>query len=297
MKATFLNAAFSILILSGLTSCANSTGAAIQTLPFLSEKKYEIPFQLKNGWIILQITLRNKPLNFIFDTGASGEGLRLDSAGVSSLNLPITDTMRMRNPANNETQLVPATKLSNAFFEGNFQLQNLSGSIRNLNLPDVAGVIGLFPFKDFLLTIDYRKKKIILEQESLPAPDNMTVLAYKSMRGIPTVKIMIGDKEYDAHFDTGNKRSKISMSKQNADKLTPLTSPIEKGEAFTLGQRFKIYSLTINETIQIGEHRFEKPEISYPLPVPFVNFGNQFLSQFKLTFDQKNERLRMVKDK
>jgi len=113
------------------------------------------------------------------------------------------------------------------------------------------------------------------------------------MRGIPGVKINIGGKEYNAHFDTGNSRSKISTSKNIADNFTKLTEPIEKGRASTLGQTFTILSIKIAETLQVGKYTFVQPEINYPLPVQIVNFGNEFISQFTITFDQKNLRVRL----
>ena len=95
--------------------------------------KYEIPFKIVNGWIVIEIDINSTgKIDCIFDTGAPGESIRIDSIAAAKLNLRGRDTIMMGNPANNQTILVPVTNIPSLNFYGGFQLASINAMIRNL---------------------------------------------------------------------------------------------------------------------------------------------------------------------
>jgi hypothetical protein len=47
------------------------------------------------------------------------------------------------------------------------------------------------------------------------------------------------------------------------------------------------------EVIRLGRHEFPEPTVTYPALSDIGNVGAKTLSQFVVTFDQKNERVRL----
>jgi hypothetical protein len=98
-----------------------------------------------------------------------------------------------------------------------------------------------------------------------------------------------------AHFDTGSPAS-ISVP-DSWEKRLKLDGPAKViGRARTVNSEFEIRAAQLAGNVEIGGHVFDDPQIVFAGVLEnanAVNIGSRLLSDFALTFDQKNQRVRM----
>jgi hypothetical protein len=257
--------------------------------------KLEIPLTFVNGRPVLEMYVNGKgPFRFIFDTGKMGDQITTDASVASQFNFKVIDSLRMGDPSGQHDVILPVVQIPEVNI-GGLKIRNVNAAVNPRVLPGVNGVLGLSFFKDYLVTLDLSHSKITLIQGELPIPDGKTILAYESMMGIPQLKVTIGDLMTDAHIDCGNSRAAVILPQAIADKLKFIKPPVGAGIARTQFNDIEIKEGTIKDTMRIGSYSFEKLVVSFPAFGNAVNLGEQFLSQFIITFDQKNQRMKLIK--
>ena len=80
-----------------------------------------------------------------------------------------------------------------------------------------------------------------------------------------------------------------------AKQLTFTAEPKVIGHARTVSNTFEIKGADLKGEITIGGLRFANPSVSIQPILPDVNVGSRVLRDFRLTFDQKSHRMRMVR--
>jgi Aspartyl protease len=164
----------------------------------------------------------------------------------------------------------------------------------------IDGVLGLPFYRDLLLTIDYPHQRLRLERGDLPVPDGLTVLALGHAGPFWTLPMTIGGRAVHAVVDTRS---------MGAFGLTPESAA---GLAFDGGLRVvgRARGAAIPETevkagriagdITVGRYVFPSPMVAVrPLPPGFPTeplIGARVLSQFVVTLDQRNGRLRLQRE-
>jgi hypothetical protein len=100
----------------------------------------------------------------------------------------------------------------------------------------------------------------------------------------------------NAHFDTGSPGG-LGVPAKTECELRLKGRPRVMGRARTVDGSFEIRSAKLDGNAEIAGHVFREPQIMI-LDVldnmNAVNIGSQLLRNFVLTFDQKNNRLRMA---
>lgn len=160
---------------------------------------------------------------------------------------------------------------------------------------EVDGILGLNFLADYLVTLDFPAKKLRLEKGQLPESDNAEVLDYKNAAGIAEVELSIGDKKIKARLDTGNAIGAFVLPTAFAEKLTFAGEPRVIGRARSASGEMEIKQVQLKDVIRLGRYEFPDATIVYPALGEIGNVGVKTLSQFGVTFDQKNERLRLTR--
>jgi hypothetical protein len=159
----------------------------------------------------------------------------------------------------------------------------------------IDGVLGLSSFADYLVTIDFPAKKLRLGKGELPKADSAEVLDYKNEAGIAQVELGVGDKKIKAHLDTGNAIGAFVFPTAFVEKLNVAGDARVIGRARSATGDMEIKQVQLKDVIKLGRHEFPDATIVYPALGDIGNVGVKTLGQFVVTFDQKNERVRLTR--
>ena len=234
------------------------------------------------------------PFVFGFDTGAQA-GPRLDVSLVEKLKLKSTGQVQATDPSrlnfqNSETYKVDSLSIGSLRFADVAVIgRNFQNSPRPLK---VDGVLGLNLLADYLVTLDFPAKKLRLDKGELPKSDGAEILDYKNDTGIATVDLSVADKKIKARLDTGNAIGAFVFPTSFAEKLNFAGEPRVVGRARSATGETEIKQVQLKDVIKLGRHEFPDATIVYPALGDIGNIGLKTLSQFVITFDQKNERVR-----
>jgi hypothetical protein len=98
-----------------------------------------------------------------------------------------------------------------------------------------------------------------------------------------------------ARIDSGNGIGTFVVPTAVAEKLTPIADATVVGRARSLSGDTEIKQVRIKEPIRIGRHEFGEPTITYPSLGEIANVGAKALTDYAVTFDQANSRVRFVR--
>lgn len=225
------------------------------------------------------------PYPFVLDTGSSLNVL--DSGVARELGLEVIGETEIGAPdmpqvaaeiVRGETLDVHGVQLAG----GEFVTMDLAGMSGGLFL----GVLRFAAFADSLATLDLAAGTLRLSPGSLD-PASPGVLAFDAAEGLIDIPILIGKLEATAHVDTGSP-GRITVPAKLARQLAFLEEPVAVGEARLVGGGGTASRGRLDGDVTVGPLRFENPEIMvFDVPVPKVNLGSGFLSDYLVHVDQQ----------
>jgi hypothetical protein len=259
---------------------------------------FEVPIQTGDGMPTVEVMINGQgPFVFGFDTGAQA-GPRIDSSLVGKFNLKSTGEVQATDPSRRNFQTSQTYKLD-SLSVGNLRLTDvtvISREFKNSPRPlKVDGILGLNAFADYLVTLDFPAKKLRFDKGELPKSDGAEILDYKNEAGITVVDLTVGDKKIKAHLDTGNAIGAFVFPTAFAEKLNFTGEPRVIGRARSATGDMEIKQVQLEDVIKLGHHEFPDAMIVYPALGDIGNIGVKTLNQFVMTFDQKNERVRLTR--
>jgi hypothetical protein len=262
------------------------------------ETQSVVPMQTGDGMPTVEVMINGQgPFVFGFDTGAQA-GPRIDSSLVGKLKLKAIGQVQAIDPSGRNPQTSETFKLESVVI-GGLRLADVAIASRNYKSGPrplkVDGILGVNLFADYLVTLDFPAKKLRIEKGELPKSDGAEVLDYKNAAGIAEVDLTVGDQKIKAHLDTGNAIGAFVFPTAFAEKLAFAGEPRVVGRARSASGEMEIKQVPLKDVIKLGRHEFADAMIVYPALGDIGNVGVKVLSQFVITFDQKNERVRLKK--
>src|SRR5438067_2666782 len=258
----------------------------------------EFPMQVGEGMPTVEVMVNGQgPFVFGFDTGTQA-GPRIDASLVEKLNLKATGEVQAIDPSARNPQASATVKLDSLSI-GSLRFTEVTAASRNYkNSPwplKVDGILGLNLFADYLVTLDFPAKKLRLEKGELPKADGAEILDYKNAAGITQVELSVGDKKIKAHLDSGNAIGTFVFPTAFVEKLSLAGEPRVVGRARSASGEMEIKQVQLKDVVKLGRHEFADATVTYPALGDIGNVGVKDLSQFVITFDQQNERVRLTR--
>ncbi|HEX6976223.1 MAG TPA: aspartyl protease family protein [Vicinamibacterales bacterium] len=248
----------------------------------------EVPIALEGNLPIVDATVNGQgPFRFGIETGAGVVVISPELAAKLALK-------RTGGPDNIPEYHVDRLDIGGVVFH------EFSVSAMRVAQGGIDGVLGLPLYRDLLMTIDYAHRRARFERGNLPAADGVTVLDLTHIGPFWGIPISVGGVKQRAVLDTRSTGG-FGFTPESA---APLTF---EGDLRVIG---RARGAAIPETdvkagrlagdVTIGRYTFPKPTVSIrPLPPGFPTeaiVGTRVLSQFVLTLDQRNARLRLTRD-
>lgn len=282
------------VIVALLTSRA---AAQVQAAPPKIEWKGErvsVPIDTATQHIVVKASLNeNGPFEFVMDTGA-GMTL-LDQRLADRLHLETIGEARVGDATTGEPKTMKIVMIDRIDIGGAVLTGKIPCVVQDLSElfsgePDrPMGILGFRLFENCLLTLDYPGNALVLEHGALPDPDGKSILPCKRDRGLPVIETQLGGIDTKLTIDTGA-ATNIVLEKSLKDKYHMKAPPVVTRTARRMNTETEIAEARIDGDLKFG---------AYALHEPFVHFegtrsvvGYDVLSNFALTFDQKNERVR-----
>ena len=168
----------------------------------------------------------------------------------------------------------------------------------------VIGLLGSNILKSFVVTVDYKRKTIVLSKSdyhSILSSDAVVLPFIKDLYGLPWIEVSLNDKlNLSTVADTGspyNYASALTLKPvlkeevTSAGEVTGVKSKLNYGWAQLESMKLSSYTY-FHPIFRVGlSIKCQSPAIRTVSGMDAITIGNDFFSQFKTTFDYCNKRL------
>lgn len=268
-------------------------------VPAQKREVIELPMLFRGPMPAVEVMVNGKgPFLFAIDTGAQGTA-RIDSSLVEKLGLKPSGQVPASDVSGQNVRMLDTYEVDSIKI-GDLTFEKITAPSRNYNtspnFPKVDGILAFNLFAEYLLTLDYPGKKVRLEKGALPAANGTNILEYDNSRQIPIVELWIGEQKVKAHIDSGNTIAPFILPAAVIEKAGLASEPVVVGRARTVSNEIEIRQARLKDTIRLGGFEFAEPTVNFP-SISDANIGSRLLSEFSITFDQKNKRLKLERTK
>lgn len=283
--ALLLWAGASLLTAQGATQPATGPSAFATTIELIHDKPYVMVMVNGHG-----------PYRFLVDTGTGTQAL-ISPELVQELGIRKVGHARLTDPSRQGEQRsdvvwVESIKVGSVEFE---EVQAVEHRLFREE-QNCQGVLGFPLFEDYLLTLDYPGRRMILTAGTLGAQAAGSLMPFRINDGVPVATILIDGLSVDAQIDSGG--TGLSLPDTVADRLKFESTPVEFGVAESLTTRYSFKAARLEPDVQFGPYVFRKAFVEINSAFPVVNMGSTPLKNFMITFDQQEGVMRVYgKDK
>ncbi|MEM7311084.1 MAG: GDSL-type esterase/lipase family protein [Planctomycetota bacterium] len=243
-------------------------------------------------WTSLEVEINGAgPFPFGFDTGQSVPVI-VTPALAEQLDLQPVSQAPVGDGSRENERTVDIVTIESLTF-GGATFRDVTGVVLQTadQGPDVpGGALGFPLFEEVLLTV--KGDRLRLEDGELPAPDGGEVLAYTAPHNLPTIEIELAGQPVRALLDSANPKF-LSLPIALADELPLAGEPVVVGRMATLFNEFDVLGAELAGDLAIGPHRFAAPALEFNGVLPDANVGRALTGLLSVTFDQRNQRVRM----
>jgi len=183
---------------------------------------------------------------------------------------------------------------------GPLSLHNVAAFVRDgTGLVGVDGMLGLAMFKEVLLTVDYPRRQVRLERDSLPATNGRDV--------IPLIRAGTGGMLIGVQSDFAGKPVQLVIDTQGgttimcnpdaAEEFPFVAAAVGSGQASiggAGGPGVTVTSARLKGDARFGGVTLQRPIVNVvPIPLECI-IGTELLANFSTTLDQRTMRVRFV---
>lgn len=265
-------------------------GAACAALSAQS-RVHLAPIEVIHGKPFVTVTINGRgPFRFVIDTGTGGEAFVTPELA-ERLGLPLSGQARLSDPSGQGGQRVPMVLIQSLELAG-VEFSAVKAAEHALGSDDgpCDGLLGFMLFRDYLLTLDFPNRKMLLAEGTLAPDGERTVLPFRMPDGVPIVPMHIGGVRFDAQIDSGG--AGLSLPEKLVHQLKFASGPAAFSNGRSLSTRFQIKSARLASDIHVGGYTFDRPFVEINPAFPLANFGSCPMQSFALTFDQKSGLIR-----
>jgi predicted aspartyl protease len=247
--------------------------------------------EITHGKPFVMVTVNGRgPFRFVVDTGTGGEAFVTPELA-EQLGLPVTGQVRLSDPSGQGGQRVPQVLIQSLEVAG-VEFTGVKAVEHALGNDDGAcdGLLGFALFRNYLLTLDFPNRKMLLSDGALQPDGERSVLGFRMPYGVPIVPMRIGGIRIDAQIDSGG--AGLSLPEQLVSRLKFAAGPAAFGNGKSLSTRFEIKAARLASAVHVAGYTFDRPFVEINPAFPLANFGSCPMQSFALTFDQKSGLIR-----
>ncbi|MBI6115879.1 retropepsin-like aspartic protease [Salegentibacter maritimus] len=299
-----------LLSLVLINSCSLSKAAKHLKEGETEQENYKVtlPFEIKNGFIIIPVEIENKNYNFLLDTGSP---TLVSKELAASLNLKAIDSAKAGDVYNNKLQnkytRLENVKIGNIDFTGTIALINDFNSVSVWSSLDIHGFIGANLMQHAIWDIDFRKKQITItdNESTLDIPEDVIEnKLFIGVAGIPAIACKInGEKVWNFTVDLGYNGgivvpfSEFKKQTENGEILDFKKSNTKGvtgiyGAPNTTRESF----IGIIDEIEFGNSTLENVKV-YSEQYLDKAFGSDFFKNYRIILNWNSKKIKMIENK
>jgi predicted aspartyl protease len=169
-------------------------------------------------------------------------------------------------------------------------------SLREGMSDQVGALLGRSLLKDVLLTIDYPRRRIVIERGELPPVDGRDVLPInRALNGSILVPVNVGGAESWMLLDTGHTVQGLHLLPDRLLGLPWVAPPVAGPMVQTLFGQTASQLGRLDRDVQIGRHVIRRPIVCTVTSTGREYLGSDVLANFAITLDQKHDRIRFTR--
>jgi Aspartyl protease len=254
---------------------------------------HSAPMVERYGKPYVMVTIDGKgPYRFIIDTGTGADAF-VSPELADELQLKATsETAVLNDPSMQGGQRVPIVLLPSIRIAGvDF---NMVKAIRHSVTGEAGtcqGMLGLTLFHDYLLTLDFPNRRVLLIEGALGPDGEKTTLPFRMPYGVPITRLRVNGQIEEAQLDSGG--GGLTLPEGLAAHQKWDIPPVVFATGRTLTTRFDIKAAKLHGDVKVGRYTFTHPVVEIHPAFPLVNFGSPPMQSFVITFDQKSLLVRL----
>jgi len=244
------------------------------------------PIELIHDKPYVMVTVNGRgPYRFLLDTGTGTEAL-ISPELVQELGIPKVGHARLKDMSGvgeqrSDVVWVESIKIGSIEFD---DVQAVEHRLFREE-QNCQGVLGFPLFENYLLTLDYPGRKLILSSGTLEQHAGGSIVPLRVTDGVPIVMISIAGHSVDAQIDSGG--TGLSLPDALAEQIRFQSAPVEYGIAESLTTRYSLKAARLQPDVRFGPYVFRKAFVEINSAFPVVNVGSTPLKNLVLTFDQQ----------
>lgn len=275
---------FALIAATSLPAVAQSD----QKPPTLASTVHSTPMDIEYGRPFVNVTINGKgPFRFIIDTGTGGDAI-ITPALASQLNLPVVGQAVLSDPSGQGGKNTPIVFLDSLEIAGvTFTGVRALDDHFFANTGHCDGILGFTLFRNFLLTLDFPNRVVLLSNGALKADGGKSVLPFRMPHGVPIAMLNLdGFQSVEAQLDSGG--GGLVIPSHIAAQLKYDIDPVVYATGRSVSTRFELKAAKLASNVHIGRYTFTHPVVEIHPAFPLINFGSPPMQIFAITFDQKN---------
>jgi hypothetical protein len=261
--------------------------------PAIPEKPaaYTAPLELIHDKPFVSVMVNGRgPYRFLIDTGTGGEALVTPELA-RELSLPVVGHAKLTDPSGIGEQRSDIMRIDSLNIAG-VEFSDVDAVLHDLyGDTECQGVLGFALFEDYLLTLDFPGRRMILSTGKLDTRAEGSVLPFRMQDGVPIVHLSIEQQQFEAQIDSGG--TGLSVPLKDSGELKFQQPPVEFASGESVSTRFEIKAARLQSDVKLGRYSFKKAFVEINSAFPLVNIGSTPLQHFVITFDQASELVRL----
>jgi hypothetical protein len=256
---------------------------------------HSAPMIERYGKPYVMVTINGKgPFRFVIDTGTGADAF-VSPELADQLHLPTVEAAMLNDPSKQGGERVPIVMLDSVRLAG-VEFSSVK-AVRHAVTGEAGlcqGLLGFTLFRDYLLTLDFPKRQVVLSQGALVPDGEKTVLPYRMPEGVPIARLILNGQSVEAQFDSGG--GGLTLPERLAAQQKWESAPVVFATGQTMTTKFVIKAARLGSDVKVGRYTFTHPVVEIHPAFPLVNFGSPPMQCFAITFDQKALLMRLQAD-
>ena len=253
---------------------------------------HSAPMTERFGKPYVMVTIGGRgPYRFIIDTG-TGVDAFVSPELADELQLPAVAEVVLSDPSGQGERRVPMVLLPSIQVAGvNFYRVKAVRHEVTGEAGSCQGLLGFTLFRNYLLTLDFPNRQILLTEGALMPDGERTVLPFRMQDGVPIASLRVNGQRVEAQMDSGG--GGLTLPEKLAARQKWEIPPVVFATGHTMTTRFEIKAAKLASDVQVGKYTFPHPVVEIHSAFPMVNFGSPPMQNFAITFDQKDLLMRL----
>ncbi len=265
-------------------------GAAL-SLP-AQQLAHSAPMIERYGKPYVMVTINGKgPYRFVIDTGTGADAF-VSPELADELHLPTAAQAVLSDPSGQGGQRTPIVLLTSLRLAGVdfYGVKAIRHTVTG-EAGSCQGLLGFTLFRDYLLTLDFPSRRVMLAEGVLTPDGEKTVLPFRMPDGVPIISLRVDGQSVEAQLDSGG--GGLTLPEGLAAHQKWEVAPVVFATGHTLTTVFAIKAARLAADVKVGKYTFTHPVVEIHPAFPLVNFGSPPMQSFAITFDQKSLLVRL----